>query len=826
MNKKRQGDRHGRPWEVFDERVIPELDAQAMYGNLNGLKTAGQEWAALCPFHSDNDPSLSINPETKLWHCFGCQEGGGPIEFLQKQAKENDEDLTWSAAARRVAKLAGVDPTVVDECLDLTEEQRERLERERRRSSLFNAFFRHAEAALRRDCPAAEKARSYLMGRGFLGEDLSSLNLGVHVGPEEVLRHLLEAGFDGEEIKATGIDGEVWANRVVGLCRDPRGRARGVWGRKPANTEGGLKYVFNNGLDKKKIAAYGLSEALDDGQNQVVLVEGLMDAYCARAREIANVISIGGAGGEMNATRWDVLARQGVHSVTLLLDNDDGGHNGIQPALAHAHEAEQAPEVYVLDPSELGEAKDLDELITRSGPEAAKELFKKRQPAAVWQGKQHLDGITPETHEAAKREALNSLADYIEQDLDGEWSGRDRKMLLDIAAERTGWEEGDFEPILAAAAERGRENAARQEIKMALGKASETVEDGELEDAVSGLKRAITRSTSRTLDEPQLFDVDRLDKQLRDLTDGRKTGIEALDDRLSLRMHPGELIVPAGRTGHGKTSFEVALYSNVLRRAPQKDADEMLLFYTLEESECDLYTRLLTLETSSAATVTLSRIRDLRQHPSRRSTSELRERAAVKKAMERLRDVQDHLMVVHRSGWTADQIAAHARRVADKRPLGLVVVDYLQRVSPPEGWHDRRDIEVSQVARTFKGMAQELSVPVIAGAQINRQAVPKKYGEKLAGESYQKAKDTIRKARPQLHHLREGGAEQEADVVLGLLNYRADYEESTDHQAPRVTQIDVGVLKRRHGGESGRWVPMAFDGPTRMIRDPKEGETI
>jgi len=153
-----------------------------------------------------------------------------------------------------------------------------------------------------------------------------------------------------------------------------------------------------------------------------------------------------------------------------------------------------------------------------------------------------------------------------------------------------------------------------------------------------------------------------------------------------------------------------------------------------------------------------------------------------------------------------------------------VLVDYLQRLAPPEASFDRRDLEVSAVGRALKALAVGLSVPVVAGAQVNRDAVPEKYGEKLAGKSYADAKDVIRKARPGLHNLREGGSEQEADLVLGLLNYAADFQ----HEAPAgetvpglpdATLLEVGTLKNRYG-ETGRWARLAFEGRFHLIRDP------
>ncbi|MGK3946676.1 CHC2 zinc finger domain-containing protein, partial [Streptomyces caeruleatus] len=48
------------------------------------LKKSGKDKLGLCPFHDDGEPSLVISPAKNLWHCFSCQIGGGPIDWVMK----------------------------------------------------------------------------------------------------------------------------------------------------------------------------------------------------------------------------------------------------------------------------------------------------------------------------------------------------------------------------------------------------------------------------------------------------------------------------------------------------------------------------------------------------------------------------------------------------------------------------------------------------------------------------------------------------------------------------------------------------------------------
>src|SRR5215212_1850199 len=94
-----------------------------------------------------------------------------------------------------------------------------------------------------------------------------------------------------------------------------------------------------------------------------------------------------------------------------------------------------------------------------------------------------------------------------------------------------------------------------------------------------------------------------------------------------------------------------------------------------------------------------------------------------------------------------------ARRLKAESGLGLIIVDYLQLISGPSSVENRQQ-EISMISRSLKGLAKELSVPVMALSQLSRAP------EQRTGDS---------KGRPQLSDLRESGAiEQDADVVLAI----------------------------------------------------------
>jgi len=137
---------------------------------------------------------------------------------------------------------------------------------------------------------------------------------------------------------------------------------------------------------------------------------------------------------------------------------------------------------------------------------------------------------------------------------------------------------------------------------------------------------------------------------------------------------------------------------------------------------------------------------------------------------------QSPLFVDDTPGMTIMELRSKARRLKQKADIQAVFVDYLQLMHTPKS--ENRQVEIAAISRGLKGLARELSVPVVAMAQLNRMPEGRKDG------------------RPLMSDLRESGAiEQDADVVL--LIHREEYykpeEESVKNQA------DLIIAKQRNG---------------------------
>ena len=220
---------------------------------------------------------------------------------------------------------------------------------------------------------------------------------------------------------------------------------------------------------------------------------------------------------------------------------------------------------------------------------------------------------------------------------------------------------------------------------------------------------------------------------------GVTTGLVDLDRKLG-GLHPSDLLILAGRPSMGKTALATNIAFNAARYCAD-DADEAfkgkaVAFFSLEMSAEQLATRIL----AERVEVSSHRIR----------TGEL-SNEDFDRLLVQSNDL--HRIPLHIDDTPALTVSAmrtRCRRLARTQGLALVVVDYLQLMSPGKVTQaDNRVQEVSAITRGLKALAKELNVPVIALSQLSR------------------AVEQREDKRPQLADLRESGSiEQDADVVM------------------------------------------------------------
>jgi len=251
--------------------------------------------------------------------------------------------------------------------------------------------------------------------------------------------------------------------------------------------------------------------------------------------------------------------------------------------------------------------------------------------------------------------------------------------------------------------------------------------------------------------------IEQLFEQKRLIT-GVPTGFEDLDE-MTRGLQGGDLIIIAARPSMGKTSLVLNISQHV---ATQPNLT--VGFFSLEMSKESLFIRLLT----SVAQIDSHRLMS--------GAIGQKDYGRISHALETLSAMR--LVIDDSSNIGVLEMRAKCRRLQAEHGLDLIVVDYIQLMSG-RGRFENRTLELGSISRSLKGLAKELSVPIIVLSQLSR-------GPESRSDH-----------RPQLSDLRESGAlEQDADLV-GLI-YRDDVY-NKDPNNPDAGTAELIIAKQRNG---------------------------
>ena len=249
---------------------------------------------------------------------------------------------------------------------------------------------------------------------------------------------------------------------------------------------------------------------------------------------------------------------------------------------------------------------------------------------------------------------------------------------------------------------------------------------------------------------------------------GIATGFIDLDYRTA-GMQPSDLILIAARPSMGKTAFVLNIAQYVAFRSNQTVA-----IFSLEMSKEQLVNRMFSLESRVDA-----------QHLRTGNLSD----AEWEKLIESAGVIgKSNLIIDDTPGISISELRSKCRKFKLEHNLQMIIIDYLQLMSGSGKGGDSRQQEVSDISRSLKALARELSVPVIALSQLSR-AVEQRPDH-----------------RPMLSDLRESGAiEQDADMVMFI--YRDDYY-NKDSEKKGIAEI---IIAKQRNGPIGTvelvWLP-------------------
>ena len=310
------------------ERVRDSVDIAEVLAPYTELRRAGQRLQGLCPFHDERSPSFSVNPQDKLYYCFGCGEKGDVFTFLQEK-----EGMDFGEAVETLAERFGVEVE--------REKEDPRLEAQRkRRVRLAEVLDRTAKFYVTYlwESEEAAKAREYLLGRGLTEESLRAFEVGYAPNRwDTVVMRGQQGGFELAELAAAGLvkKGQKggWMDhfraRIMFPIRDGRGRMQGFGGRA-TRQEQRAKYVNSpeGELFHKSRLLYGIDRARGAiaKKGRAVVVEGYTDVMAAHQAGVEETVAVMGTA--ITPDQVKLLAAH-TEEVVLALDADRAGREAM-----------------------------------------------------------------------------------------------------------------------------------------------------------------------------------------------------------------------------------------------------------------------------------------------------------------------------------------------------------------------------------------------------------------------------------------------------------------------------------------------------------------
>ncbi|HAV42962.1 TPA: DNA primase [bacterium] len=314
------------PDEVLDD-IRERVDIVELASEYLSLKKTGDNFKALCPFHTEKTASFVISRKKQIFHCFGCGVGGNVYSLIMKM-----EGLDFPEAVERLAKRCGVSlPTS------------SRVDRFREELYRINAFAQDFYSQNLRT-KEGQSVLKYLQERGLNKESISSFTLGyAPSGWTNLLNLAISKGFKIEEIERAGLIikkeqsgsspgiGDYYdrfRERLIFPICDIQGQVVGFGGR--ILKEGEPKYlnspetpIYNKGqiLYGLNLAKTAIREA-----GRAIIVEGYMDVILCHQYGFINTVGVCGTALTEGQIR---LLRRYTQEAILIYDPDPAGMKAV-----------------------------------------------------------------------------------------------------------------------------------------------------------------------------------------------------------------------------------------------------------------------------------------------------------------------------------------------------------------------------------------------------------------------------------------------------------------------------------------------------------------
>ncbi len=357
------------------------------------LKRAGKNYIGSCPFHQDKTPSFTVNPDKKLFHCFGCNEGGDIFQFVMKI-----ERIDFSEALARLAAQTGV---------SLRRERASPLQKLKELNERVCLYFQTNLVS-----PAGQRAREYLKQRSFSKEIIERFRLGYALPRWDDLVKRFSGEAEALEMLGLALrskEGSFYdrfRDRLIFPIWSPAGDIIGFAGRALGEEEPKYLNISNTPLFEKGTVLYGLNFARHAARDSatLIIVEGYTDVISMHQAGIENTVA--GMGTALTLTQAQLL-RRFASRVILAYDRDAAGRAATLRGLANLRNCDLDVSVALL-PHE----HDPDSFVRAHGHEAFLQILTRAIPFHEFYLQSLLEDH-PATTVAGKEKILQNVREFL-----------------------------------------------------------------------------------------------------------------------------------------------------------------------------------------------------------------------------------------------------------------------------------------------------------------------------------------------------------------------------------------------------------------------------
>ena len=322
------------------------------------IEQKGKNYFAICPFHDDHNPSMSISPEKQIYTCFVCGESGNVFNFVM-----NYEKVSFGKAVSIVAEKAGININY-----------KESVNKSDIKTSKYSKFYKMFDISKKYyqnniNTVYGKSAIEYLNKRNITNDIIKEFEIGLSLNDNSLNKLLLNKGFTNEELIDIGLCGnkdnfmyDIFRNRIMFPLYNNDGKTVGFSGRI-YNGENENKYVNSKEsvIFKKGLLLYNYHKALEYAREkrQIIIVEGFMDVIRLYTIGIKNVVATMGTA--ITKEHADLI-RKLSKNIILCFDGDKAGEKATISALNELEKLDLAPRIIRLEDN-----LDPDDYIVKKG---------------------------------------------------------------------------------------------------------------------------------------------------------------------------------------------------------------------------------------------------------------------------------------------------------------------------------------------------------------------------------------------------------------------------------------------------------------------------